>query len=80
MVKDFIMVTEKPTKPVKTVEYYKSANGLWYWRARNFRNKKIVLTGAEGYHNESNVKRAINKEVSTWAPGSFNGPFNVTSV
>lgn len=65
---------ETPVKPTRCVEYYMASDNLWYWRARNIKNKKIVLTGAEGYSTKSSVLRAINKETANWFPDSFTGP------
>lgn len=69
-------LTETPIKPTRVIEYYLSSD-KWYWRVRNIKNKKIVLTGAEGYTSKSNVLRAINKETSNWTPESFTGPNEV---
>lgn len=68
-----IELIETSAKPTRSVEYYKSGD-LWYWRVRNIKNKKIVMTGAEGYSTKSNVVRAINKETANWIPESFIGP------
>jgi uncharacterized protein YegP (UPF0339 family) len=72
------LIKETPAKPTRVVEYYLSTNGTgWFWRVRNIKNNKIVLTGAEGYSKKGNVLRAINKETSNWFPGSFTGPNEV---
>lgn len=72
------LVKETPVKPTRIVEYYQSANGQWYWRTKNIKNKKVVLTGAEGYSSKATVLRAINTETKNWSQQSFTGPFDVT--
>lgn len=71
-------IIETPVKPTRTVEYYQSTSGDWHWRTRNIKNKKVVLTGAEGYSSKANVLRAINTETKNWSQQSFTGPFDVT--
>lgn len=70
-------IKETLAKPTRVVEYYIASDSLWYWRVRNIKNKKVVMTGAEGYSGKGNVLRAINKETSNWIPESFTGPNEV---
>lgn len=72
-----IKMSDKDIVPTRVIEYYESTDKKWYWRVRNIKNKKIILTGAEGYHSKGNVIRAINKETTNWIPQSFVGPNEV---
>lgn len=67
-------VIETPAKPTRIVEYYEAGNANWYWRVRNIKNKKITMTGAEGYNSKAAVLRAIKQETKNWQAGTFNGP------
>ena len=41
-----------------TFEFYEDKGGSWRWRLRHD-NGEIIADGGEGYHNRSNVRRAI---------------------
>lgn len=72
--------TENVVKPTRSIEYYQAFDGKWYWRVKNINNKKIVLTGAEGYHSKGNVIRAINSETKNWVKESYTEPVEVKNV
>ena len=38
-------------------EFYKGADGKWYWRVKA-RNGEVIADGSEGYASLGNVKRA----------------------
>jgi uncharacterized protein YegP (UPF0339 family) len=42
-------------------EIYEGADGQWYWRGRNTKNHKIVMSGGEGYASKGNAKRAVRR-------------------
>lgn len=48
------------------MKVYQGKGGLFYWRLRQVRNRKIVMDGSQGYASEYNVHRAIKKLPFDW--------------
>jgi uncharacterized protein YegP (UPF0339 family) len=49
------------------VEFYEGTDGKWYWRIVAS-NGRVIADGSEGYHSESNAKRAFARVKKLLAP------------